>query len=72
MGKVQNNESGRIAFWNDLLSTTSRWKQIQAIENFVSDELTVEKGNDKKSVVVVNPVTPVCAMTKLYMTVVVE
>ncbi len=72
MGKVQNNESGRIAFWNDLVTYNKQMEQIQAIENFVSDDLTVEKGNDKKSVVVVNPVTPVCAMTKLYMTVVVE
>lgn len=72
MGKVQNNESGRNAFWNDLVSYNKQMEQIQAIENFVSDELIVKKGNDKKSVVVVNPVTPVCAMTKLYMTVVVE
>lgn len=72
MGKVQNNESGRIAFWNDLVTYNKQMEQIQAIENFISDELIVEKGNDKKSVIVVNPVTPVCAMTKLYMTVVVE
>lgn len=72
MGKVQNNESGRIAFWSELVSYNKQMEQIQAIENFVSDELIVKKGNDKKSVVVVNPVTPVCAMTKLYMTVVVE
>ncbi|WP_313524819.1 phage tail sheath family protein [Anaerotignum sp.] len=72
LGKVQNNDAGRIAFWNDLVTYNKRMEQIQAIEDFVSDELKVEKGNDKKSVEVTNPVTPVTAMAKLYMTVVVR
>jgi len=72
LGKVQNNDAGRIAFWNDLVSYNKQMEQIQAIENFVSDELKVEKGNDKKSVTVTNPVTPVAAMAKLYMTVIVQ
>ncbi len=69
LGKVQNNDAGRIAFWNDLVTYNKQMEQIQAIENFDSDELKVEKGNDKKSVTVINPVTPVAAMAKLYMTV---
>lgn len=72
LGKVQNNEAGRIAFWNDLVSYNKQMEQIQAIEGFDSDDLTVEQGSSKNSVVVVNPITPVCAMAKLYMTVVVE
>lgn len=72
LGKVQNNDAGRIAFWNDLVSYNKQMEQIQAIENFVSDDLKVEKGNDKKSVTVTNPVTPVAAMAKLYMTVIVQ
>lgn len=72
LGKVQNDDSGRIAFWNDIVSYNKQMEQIRAIENFVSDELKVEKGNDKKSVSVTNPVTPVCAMAKLYMTVIVQ
>ena len=47
-------------------------EQIQAIEDFVPDDVIVAKGNDKKSVTVTNPVTPVNCMTKLYMTVIVK
>ena len=72
LGKVQNNASGRIAFWNDIVTYNKELETLQVIQNFVSDELIVEQGNDKKSVVVTNPVTPVCAMSKLYMTVVVQ
>ena len=72
LGKVQNNASGRIAFWNDIVTYNKELETLQAIENFVSDDLKVEQGNDKKSVIVTNPVTPVCAMSKLYMTVVVQ
>ncbi|WP_330576563.1 phage tail sheath family protein [Defluviitalea raffinosedens] len=72
LGKVQNNEAGRIAFWNDLVSYHNQLQTIQAIENFSADDITVEKGADKKSVVVTDYVMPVSVMAKLYMTVVVE
>lgn len=72
IGKVQNNASGRISFWNDLVTYNKELEKLQALENVVSDEIIVEKGNSKDSVVVTNPVTPVCAMAKLYMTVVVS
>lgn len=72
IGQVQNNEAGRIAFWNDLVAYNKELERIQALENVVADDIIVQKGNDKKSVLVNNPVTPVCAMEKLYMTVVVS
>jgi hypothetical protein len=72
IGKVQNNNAGRISFWKDLVFYAQQLEQIQAIENFSSDDVVVEKGNDKKSVVVTYPVTPVNCMTKLYMTVVIS
>lgn len=72
LGKVQNNNAGRVAFWNDIVTYNKQLEQIEAITDFNSDELIVEQGNDKKSVVVTNPVTPVVAMEKLYMTVIVE
>lgn len=62
LGKVQNNDAGRTAFWNELITYNKELEQLQAIENFVSDDLLVEQGKDKKSVTVTNPVTPVCAM----------
>jgi hypothetical protein len=72
VGKVQNNNSGRISFWKDLVFYHQQMEQIQAIENFSPDDVIVEKGIDKKSVVVTDPVTPVNCMTKLYMTVIVQ
>lgn len=70
LGKVQNNNAGRIAFWNDLVKYHQELESIQAIENFSPEDVIVEKGNDKKSVAVTNPVTPVNCMTKLYMVVI--
>ena len=72
LGKVQNNDSGRISLWSDIVFYNKQLEQIEAIENYSSDDTVVEKGNDKKSVVVTNPVTPVAAMSKLYMTVIVQ
>ena len=72
LGKVQNNPSGRMSFWSDIVTYNKQLEQIQAIENFSADDLIVGQGSDKKSVTVTNPVTPVCAMSKLYMTVIVE
>lgn len=72
LGKVQNNDAGRIAFWNELVTYHNEMQRIQAIENFEADDITVEKGNDKKSILVTDYVMPVSVMTKLYMSVIVE
>ena len=71
LGKVQNNESGRIAFWNEVDNYNKQLEKIQAIENYDPRELKVEKGDTKTSVVCDNPITPVCCMNKLYMRVIV-
>lgn len=72
LGKVQNNEAGRVSFWNDIVVYNRELENMNAIENFTSEDVKVEKGVDKKSVVVNNAVTPVCAMSKLYMSVKVQ
>ncbi|MDF2873328.1 MAG: phage protein [Sporomusa sp.] len=72
LGKVQNNNAGRISFWNDLVKYHQELEGIQAIEEFNPDDVVVAKGNDKKSVTVTDPVQPVNCMTKLYMTVIVK
>lgn len=72
IGNVPNNESGRVSLWNDIVTLYKQYETIQAIEDFDSEEITVEQGNDKKSVVVNGPTKPVNAMEKLYMTIVVE
>ena len=72
LGKVQNNNAGRIAFWNDLVTYNNELQRLQAITDFEPEQLIVEQGESKKSVVVTNPVTSVMAMSKLYMTVIVN
>jgi len=72
LGKVQNNNAGRLAFWNDIVTYNRGLERIGVIENFVADDVVVEMGSDKKSVRVINPIEAVCAMSKLYMTVIVE
>lgn len=72
LGKIQNDNSGRISFWNDVVSFFSKMQDIGAIENFDSGEVVVANGEDKRSVLVTTNCQPVCAMEKLYMTVTVE
>jgi len=72
LGKIQNNESGRVSLWNDIVTAFKEYQTMQAIENFNSEEIRVEQGNDKKSVVVNSKVQPVNSLEKLYMSVVVS
>ncbi len=72
LGKVQNNEAGRIGLWSDIVSYNKQLQTIGAIENFSSEDVTVSIGDDKKTVVVTNAIQPVFAMEKLYMTVMVH
>ncbi|OOM82329.1 phage tail sheath protein [Clostridium puniceum] len=72
LGKAPNDASGRIAFWSDIVFYNRQLQQIRAITNFESKDVVVDKGNDKDSVVTTQHVTPVNAMEKLYMTVIVE
>ncbi|NFG22691.1 phage tail protein [Clostridium botulinum] len=72
LGNMPNDESGRISFWNDVVTYDKELEKIRAIENFKSEDVVVGKGNDKKSVAVSQVITPVNAMEKLYMTVVVQ
>ena len=69
LGKVPNNESGRISLWNEIVKHHKELEKIEAIENFNADDVVVEKGNDKKSVIVTDAVEVINAMAKLYMTV---
>lgn len=72
LGKIPNNASGRISLWNDIVTIFKEYETLQAIEKFDSKEITIEEGNDKKSVVVNSKVQPVNAIEKIYMSVVVE
>ena len=72
LGKVPNDAAGRISLWNDIVKHHRELQDIRAIENFSGENVTVEKGDTKKSVAVTDYVTPVNAMEQLYMTVYVE
>ena len=67
IGKVPNNESGRVSLWSDIVKLHQELSDIQAIENFVSEDIEIFQGEGKKSVVVNSAITVVNTMTKLYM-----
>ena len=67
IGKVPNNESGRISLWSDIVNIHQQLADIQAIEDFESGDIVVAQGEAKKSVVVDSAITVVNTMTKLYM-----
>jgi hypothetical protein len=72
LGKVANNESGRISFWNEIIKHHKELEGLDAIENFKAEDVLVVKGNDKKSVIVSDNIEVINAMTKIYMTVAVQ
>lgn len=72
LGKVQNNESGRESFWGDIRSILKSLSTAGAIEDFDDEDITVEIGNEKGSVVVSCAVSVIGAMEKLYMTCVIS
>ena len=67
IGKVPNNESGRVSLWSDIVKLHQELSDIQAIENFASEDIEVLQGEGKKAVVVNSAITVVNTMTKLYM-----
>lgn len=72
LGVVPNDDSGRISLWADIVKHHEQLQSIRAIENFGDSDVTVEQGNSKKAVVVSDNITVVNAMTKLYMTCVIQ
>lgn len=72
LGKIANNETGRISLWGEIVKHHRELEAVGAIENFDSSLLTVTQGNTKKSVVVNDVVTVTNAMAQLYMTVVIQ
>lgn len=69
LGKVPNDKAGRIIFWNDVVKHHKELENIRAIEDFKTDDVSVELGNDKKTVIVSDAIKVINAMSKLYMTV---
>lgn len=71
LGIIPNDEQGRISLWNDIVKHHQELQTIRAIEEFVPEDVTIERGTTKKDVVVTDSVIPTNAMERLYMTVVV-
>lgn len=69
LGVVPNDASGRTSLWADIVKHHEDLQDIRAIEDFSDEDVTVEQGDTKKSVVVTDTVTVVNTMEKLYMTV---
>ena len=68
LGKVQNDASGRVSFWGDIVTHRKQLEAKRAIENYNPDELSVTLGNSKGAVEVNDAITIVGTMEKLYMT----
>lgn len=72
MGKVPNNDSGRVSLWNEIVTVCKSLAAQQAIEPVDSEKITVAAGESKRSVVVSVSLQPVNCMDQMYMTVIVE
>ena len=72
LGKVPNDAAGRISLWNDIVKHHSQLQDIRAIEAFEPNDVTVNQGDTKNSVVVSDAVIITVGMAKLYMTVTVQ
>ncbi|MDO5096717.1 MAG: phage tail sheath family protein [Peptostreptococcaceae bacterium] len=72
LGKVNNDHAGRIALWADYVALGEELQRIGALTEFKSEDIKVEIGSSKNAVLVEKRIKPVVAMTKLYVTVIVE
>ena len=72
LGRIPNNESGRVSLWADIVAHHRKLEAIGAIEAFDANSLTVEQGSTKKAVVINESITVANAMSQLYMTVVIQ
>lgn len=72
LGKVPNDDAGRISLWGDIVKHHTLLQDIRAIQEFKPDDVTVNQGDAKNSVVVGDVVTIIVGMAKLYMTVMVQ
>ena len=72
LGKVPNDAAGRVSLWNDIVKHHVQLQDIRAIQDFEPDDVTVNQGEAKNSVVVGDAVNIIVGMAKLYMTVMVS
>lgn len=66
MGKVPNDEAGRISLWSDIVKILEQLEALRAIENFNKESIKVLQGDTKKSVLTKANFEVVNAMVRLY------
>jgi hypothetical protein len=71
LGVVPNDQAGRLSLKLDIAKHHEQLQDIRAIQDFTDGDVTVDRGNTAKAVVVNDKVTVVNAMAQLYMTVIV-
>nr|DAT06862.1 MAG TPA: tail sheath protein [Caudoviricetes sp.] len=69
LGIVQNDESGRISLWADIVKHHEELQKLRAIENFTDKDVEIAQGDGKKAVLIIDKVTVVNTMAQLYMVV---
>ena len=66
MGKVPNDEAGRISLWADIVKILEQLEELRAIENFDKEAVKVLQGDTKKAVLTKANFEVVNAMVRLY------
>ena len=67
LGKIPNDASGRVSLWNDIVDMLNQLQALRAIQDFSSEDVTVEQGEEKNAVLVNVGITVTGTMAKLYM-----
>ena len=72
LGKVSNNEAGRNVFKANRIGYLTSLQNQNMIRDFENSDLTLSQGNEKDTVLMELYVTPVDAMEKLYVNLIVR
>ncbi|MGE7916326.1 phage tail sheath subtilisin-like domain-containing protein [Lysinibacillus xylanilyticus] len=68
LGKVPNDDDGRISLWNDIGKHRGEMQRIRAIQNYDKEKLMVGQGESKRAVVVQEEIINTLTMSQLYVT----
>lgn len=72
IGKIPNDDAGRNSLRNDIREVFKHLESVRAIEDFSEEDISVERGTERRSVVILTNVTVIGLMDKLYMTTVIN
>ena len=72
LGKIPNDDSGRISLWTDGFKILKELADKRAIESISDEDITVVEGSSKKAVSINANITVIGTMEQLYMVVKVQ